>query len=100
MASFTDQKVRVATEDECRASWGGEKNGKRFRCYLCGEPIKPGDKWRWIYANGRTQEINGKTYGVTNLIVRECCDGDIEDVRDRWLSLNTEFYGPRFWALR
>jgi len=34
---------QVASEKICAARWGCEPNGKRFRCYLCGYKITPGD---------------------------------------------------------
>lgn len=97
--SFTDQKPRIATEEECRAPWGGEKHGKKFRCYLCGHRLIPGDAWRWVYGAGRKFETDdGRTFGVINLMVCAACDGP--DVLDRWVDRNREFYSARFWALR
>lgn len=97
--SFTDQKQRIATAEECRADWGCAKNGERFRCYLCGHRFKPGDKWRWVYTAGRGfMTEDGRRFGVTNLMTCDDCDGD--DVVDRWAARNAEFYSARFWALR
>lgn len=62
--SFTDQKPRIATEDECKANWGGVKNGKKFRCYLCAHKFVVGDVWRWVYGDS-----------VGNFMVCEKCDG-------------------------
>lgn len=72
---FTDQKQRIATGEECSYSWSGAKNGARFRCYLCGRKFKPGDKWRWVYA----QHAN-----VLNFFTCGDCDGD--DVIDRFIA--------------
>lgn len=87
MASFTDQKQRVATEKDCKAPWSGGKDGKYFRCYLCGYKFVVGDKWRWIFA-GRIP--------LLNFIVCEKCDGD--DVLERWQKANEEAES-RFWWL-
>jgi len=84
--SFTDQKQRIATEEECKANWGGEKNGKRFRCYLCGHKFVVGDKWRWVY--------NNNPGGFGNFCVCDKCDG--EDVVERWAEANKEAR-QRFW---
>jgi len=95
---FTDQKRRVATEDDLGRSWGGEPKGTRFRCYLCGYKFKAGDGWRWVYSDCRKAQLDGKTWGLTNLLTCDACDG--KDVIDRWAKLHEEFYQPRFWALR
>jgi len=71
--SFTDQKPRVATEEDVKAAWSGIKDGKRFYCKLCGHQFQVGDVWRWVYAGKK---------GLLNLMVCERCDG--VDVLDRW----------------
>ncbi len=97
--SFTDQKRRVATEEDCKRGWGGGKNGVYFRCYLCGHKFKPGDGYRWIYSAGAGFVAeDGKRYGVVNPMTCDSCDGD--DVLDRWVKRNEEFNAPHFWALR
>jgi hypothetical protein len=81
--SFVDGKARIATEDECKFSWGGVKGGKRFRCYLCGLKFNPGDYWRWVYS----------PY-YSNFLVCKGCDGP--DVLERW-KLAIEELKRRFW---
>lgn len=81
--SFTDQKPRVATEQEVNARWGG----KNFRCYLCGHKFSIGDVWRWVYAADR------KLFNVT---VCEKCDGP--DVLERWEKHYNDAK-QRFWWL-
>ena len=81
--SFIDQKFRKATKEHIIAPWGGIRNGKRFRCYLCGHKFQVGDKWRWVIA---------KKYG--NLMICEDCDGS--DVLERWYKANEELR-TRFW---
>lgn len=78
MSSFTDQKSRIATEKDCKAPWSGGKNGKYFRCYLCGYKFKVGDRWRWVHTN-HTKD------GVGNPIVCEKCDGTNEEVIKKWI---------------
>ena len=87
-SSFTDQKPRVATEDDCRAPWSAGKPGERFRCCLCGHKFQVGDVWRFVYAHGA---------GLLNFLVCERCDGP--DVLDRWKAANEEAK-RRFWWLR
>lgn len=93
--SFTDQKPRVATIEDCNRPWGGGKNGEWFRCYLCGHRFTPGDTWRWIFAGA----IRGRYVGaLCNPIVCDRCDG--EDVLERWQEMyaivNTKFW----WFVR
>jgi len=97
--SFTNQKRRIATDEDCNAAWNGAKNGVNFRCYLCGHRFKIGDGWRWVYSVSRHFKTpDGKRFGVTNFLVCDACDG--EDVLDRWVNLHIEFYNDKFWALR
>lgn len=70
MTSFTDQRPRVATQEDLDAPWNSVRR-RYFRCYLCGYTFKVGDYWRWVYAPPNS-----------NLIVCKTCDG--EDVVDRW----------------
>lgn len=97
MSSFTDQKRRVATEQDCQGKWSGGKPGENFRCYFCGWKFKPGDGWRWQYANGRTIRINGVTRGLINFLVCDRCDSP--DILDKWVSLNEELYIRFWWAV-
>ncbi len=44
--SFTDQKQFVVTEEDCHRPWSGGKDGKHFKCYICGHKFVAGDKAR------------------------------------------------------
>jgi hypothetical protein len=91
MASWNDQKPRIATEKDVKGSWGCGKNGKFFRCYFCGHKFKVGDQWRWVYSNGTTGAFG-------NPIVCKNCDG--EDVLDRWKAKHDEFKEDKWWWFR
>ena len=91
--SFTDGKPRIATEEECKSSWMGAKNGKNFRCHMCGQKFRVGDRWRFVYANFAASPFN---YG--NLLVRELCDGTNEDVLRRATS-NAERAKRECWGM-
>ncbi len=78
--SFTDQKPRIATENETKQPWGGGKNGRYFRCYLCGHKFVAGDQYQFVF---------GKNTG--NLIVCQSCDGTNEEVQEKWNKLHKEF---------
>ena len=97
--SFTNQKRRIATDEECKLSWDGRKNGAAFRCYLCGHRFKPGDGWRWVYSDGTSFVTDeGKKLSCCNPKVCDSCDGP--DVLTRWASHCAEFYSAKFWRLR
>lgn len=92
--SFTDGKQRIATEHDIKAPWGGGKNGKYFRCYLCGHTFAPGDKYRWVFSN----DIPG---AAGNPMVCETCDTGNDGVRQEWKSKHKEFEemrrDPKWW---
>jgi len=87
--SFTNQKPFVATAADCAAGWSGGKNGKYFRCYLCGHQFIPGDTVRWVFAAHQH---------LGNFMVCVKCDGP--DVLDRWVLHNQEFRQRFWWANR
>lgn len=83
--SFIDQKPRVVTEKEYPGHWSGYKDGRRFRCYMCGHRFKIGDTFRWVMGTKR---------GVVNLIVCDKCDSP--DILDRWIERLKEAE-EKFW---
>jgi len=87
--SFTDQKRRVATEEDCHLVWNMGEKGAGFRCGLCGRMFQPGDGWRWVYMGA----VNS-----LNILVCDSCDGD--DVQERWAERTREFFSDKFWQLR
>ena len=94
---FTNQKRFVVSKEDLTRSWGGWRDGRRFRCYLCGHQFVEGDGVRWVYSAGHGVEINGKKWGLRNPMTCDACDGP--DVLARWAALHQEFYQPKFWAL-
>ena len=95
--SFTNGKPRVATEKDCVANWSGSRNGLRFRCKLCGYRFKPGDRWRFIWAN-----IPDSPTRTGNFTVCRPCDDKFEAKNELILQemakLEEEAY-TRFWWL-
>ena len=71
--SFTDQKPKVATEEDIHARWDGVENGVEFYCSLCGYVFQVGDVWRWVYGGH-----------LSNLIVCRTCDGENHEVLEKW----------------
>lgn len=88
--SFTDQKQFIATEDHVHARWSGGKDGKNFRCGLCGHKFTVGDRVRWVYMNSNPESHFG------NFLTCEQCDGpDIVERRIKW----EKEAKTRFWQL-
>ena len=83
--SFTDQKPHIVTKKEYPGNWSGYKDGRRFRCYLCGHHFKIGDTFRWVHS---------KRAG--NFMVCDKCDG--KDVIDRWIKHVNEFKTKFWWT--
>jgi hypothetical protein len=98
--SFMDGKPRVATEQECKAKWCGEKPGAAFRCYLCGYKFKVGDYWRCVFTN----YANANPDAAGNPLVCRSCDDGNENVTKRWAEKVKAFYemlnAPENWKLK
>lgn len=89
--SFTNQKPRVATqEDIIGFNRYCTRGVNRFRCGLCGHSFGVGDYWRWVYMGG---------HRLFNFLVCEKCD--TSDVKEKWVNLNNEFNelsNGKFWS--
>ena len=85
--SFTNQKPRIATQEDLEAPWSGGKPGEFFRCKLCGYKFQLGDYWRWVFVKG-----------YTNILVCEPCDIYPEV---KWIQTYTDWENlkkySRFW---
>lgn len=88
--SFTDQKPFKATAEDVQKSWSGGRNGKYFRCYLCGHKFQEGDIVRWQFTN----DIPG---AGGNPLVCESCDGPKEKVIEKWKAMHAEARSERMW---
>ncbi len=78
MASFTNGERREATEKDLKAPWGGYKDGRKFRCGMCGHKFIFGDGWRWLYTN----DLKGSG---GNPLICDSCFTTKEDTRRRWI---------------
>lgn len=87
--SFTNQKPRIATKEECTAPWSGHRDGRNFRCKLCGYRFRVGDQWRWLYGKGVT----------TNFMVCAKCDNGDNDALRAKMEVATEESKQKFWWL-
>lgn len=97
--SFTDGTRQIATAEDLARNWSGGKNGKNFRCGMCGHKFKLGEGWRFqISSNATFKDANGKSWGVKNLLVCDACDGPT--LLGRWVAKHHEFHSDKFWSLR
>ena len=71
--------LNYATKEDVKMSWSVGRNGKYFRCYLCGHKFIVGDYYRFIFGQGKCK----------NIIVCEDCDG--EDALDRMVEWERKF---------
>jgi len=71
---WTNRKPWIATEDDCKRPWNGGKNGKYFRCALCGHKFKPGDTVRWEMTN------------MGNPFICKACDGTREEIIEKMIA--------------
>lgn len=90
--SFTDQKPFVVTKEQLTQRWSGGKNGKYFRCCLCGYKFKEGDIARWQYTN------DTKAWG--NPLVCQQCDGTKEEIVMKWGKMHEESCDRMWWFCR
>lgn len=88
--SFTDGKPWTVTEEDVGRMWSGGKNGKYFRCGLCGHKFQPGDYARWQYTN----DIPG---AGGNPMVCEKCDGTKEEIVAKWAAMHEESNNRMWW---
>ena len=77
--AFTDQKPHIVTEVELHQPWSGGKDGKYFRCSLCGHKFVLNDCYRWVQCADK---------GYTNFLVCGSCD--TLGVVQEWMDLNKE----------
>lgn len=88
---FTNQKPFVVTERDMKFPWGGYRDGRRFRCGLCGHRFAKGDTARWVYLGGS---------GLLNAFVCQGCDGSNESIINRLKEIRSEFHSDKFWLFR
>jgi hypothetical protein len=91
--SFTNGKPWIATEKDVHASWSGGKDGKYFRCALCGYKFKVGDTVRLQYTN----DVPG---AGGNPLVCQKCDGTKEEIVAKWRAMHEESKGRWWWFCR
>lgn len=88
-ADFLDQQPHVATTEECLFPWSGGKDGKHFRCYLCGHRFVPGDTYRFLFNSQQSPP---------HLLVCDKCDGG--DVLARFREMRRIAEKTYWWAFK
>lgn len=87
---FRNQQPWTVAQDDIKVSWSGGKDGKYFRCGLCGHKFVVGDTCRWVYMNSTPTSKFG------NFLV--CSECDCSDVINRRLEWEKEAEN-KFWQL-
>ena len=91
---WTDRTPFVVTAPMLRLPWDGHRDGRSFRCALCGHRFAAGDAARWIFTNDGTKRApSGNPFVCGN------CDGTDDEVRAKLCALVEEAKAvlPRFW---
>jgi len=84
---ITDQKPHIATLEDTISNWACGRNGKYFRCYLCGHKFQVGDQYRFVFGKTRC-----------NLLVCEKCDtGDVLAKWDNHYLEWNKLKNGKFW---
>jgi len=91
--SFLDGNPTTVTAEHLKAPWMGGKNGKYFRCAMCGYRFKLGDIFRFVFTNDMP-----KAGG--NPIVCQVCDGPNEQVRANWAAKCNQYWSEGNWWFR
>jgi len=91
--SFLDQKQRIATEEDLRLPWSGNKDN--FSCGFCGHKFKVGDTWRFVFTND--SKISG-TAG--NPLCCKECDDTNENLIKKLSDTYQEFMQGKFLRFR
>lgn len=91
--SFTNGKPWTVTEEDEHLDWSCGKDGKYFRCALCGHKFKAGDIARWQYTN----DVPG---AGGNPMLCQKCDGPKEKIVAEIKRRLDEFNAERNWWFR
>ena len=92
MHNLLSGKPIKVTEKHLKASWGGGKNGKYFKCYFCGYKFQLDDMFRCIYSN------HTKAYG--NPLVCEKCNDSNENLIEKWKKMHEIANSTMWWFCR
>lgn len=80
--SFTDGKPFPVTEQEMGYSWSGARDGRNFRCHLCGKFFIVGDFAIFVYANGAESPVR-----CGNFLACSTVDGPVHGTKPEMLDM-------------
>lgn len=93
---WTNGKPYTVNDKDMIAPWSGYRDGRTFRCHLCGVFFKPGDVIRFVWCNG-VKEAQDAGAHCGNVHVCASCDGP--DIYQR-LAEHYRIGRGRYWSLR
>lgn len=88
-------KTFTVTEAMMSQPWSGFRDGRTFRCHMCGEFFKPGMDARFVWCNG-VKEAREAGVHCGNVMVCGACDGP--DIYTR-LAEHEQLGKKRYWHL-
>lgn len=90
--NFIKEEPFIVTKKDETLNWSGCRDGKYFRCHLCGDYLKEGMVARFVFLNKKDKHIKG----LGNVFVCGSCDGT-----DVWDRLKAHAEGAKaYWWLR
>lgn len=95
LRDWADGRPYVVTEADMSKPWSGFRDGRCFRCHMCGEFFKPGDTIRFVWCNG-IKEARDAGVHCGNVHICAACDGP--DIYTR-LAEHESFGKKRYWSL-
>lgn len=93
--NWTNGKPFVVTEAHMSMPWSGFRDGRLFRCHMCGAFFKPGDVARFVWCNN-VKEAREAGVHCGNVMVCDACDGP--DIYKR-IAEHERIGKQRYWHL-
>jgi len=94
-SDWTNGKPFVVTDEHVTMPWSGYRDGRMFRCHLCGTFFKSGDVVRLVWCNG-VKEARAAGVHCGNVMV--CCPCDGQDIYVR-LAEHGRIGKERYWSM-
>lgn len=95
-SDWTNGKPFTVTDEMMSQPWSGYRDGRMFRCHMCGEFFRPGMVARFVWCNGiKAAQDAGVHCG--NVMVCAACDGP--DIFAR-LAEHGRIGKERYWSLQ
>lgn len=94
-SDWTNGKPFVVTDEMMSQPWNGYRDGRTFRCHMCGTFFKPGGGARFVWCNG-VKEAQDAGAHCGNVMVCAECDGP--RIYER-LAEHEQAGKDRYWSL-